>query len=212
YFGATKTEAVVLTRKYIYTDPELILEGHYIPVKRHIRYLGVELDTRLYFTRHVALASVKATESAKAIGRLKPNVGGLSQAKRAPLGSVKNSKLLYASPIWAKVAVRTAKNRAAMSRAQRTTALRTIRAYRTVSADAAMVLSCTLSADILVHERARIRGSPKLINQRLTSFRQMSESSRWPPGRKDGIARSTDAGPTAFCRTYPAGFRNQHQS
>lgn len=98
-----KSEAVVLTGKYAYTDPVLHVEGHVIPMKPSIRYLGVELDTRLSFTAHIAAASRKATESAKAIGRLTPNVGGPAQAKRALLGSVTNSKLLYASLVWATV-------------------------------------------------------------------------------------------------------------
>lgn len=44
-----------------------------------------------------------------------------------------------------------------MARAQRTTALRTIRAYRTVSADASSLLSCMLPADLLAHERAKVK-------------------------------------------------------
>jgi len=95
-----KSEAVVLTKKYKYNEPLLYVEGHAIPVKPAIRYLGVELDTRLSFTTHIAAVSRKAFESAKAIGRLMPNVGGLAQAKRALLGSVTNSKLLYAPLTW----------------------------------------------------------------------------------------------------------------
>ena len=86
-----------------------------------------------------------------------PNVGGPAQAKRALLGSVTNSKLLYASPTWAKTGVKTAKNRQAMARAQRTTALRTIRSYRTVSGEASSVLASMIPADLLAHERARVR-------------------------------------------------------
>ncbi|XP_060874648.1 uncharacterized protein LOC132948261 [Metopolophium dirhodum] len=106
-----------------------------------MRYLGVELDTRLSFTKHVQQASLKASQSALAIGRLMPNIGGPSQSKRALLGSVANSKMLYASPVWAARGTKTAKNRLAMARAQRTVALRTIRAY------------CTVSAENLVHPR-----------------------------------------------------------
>ncbi|KAL4084959.1 hypothetical protein QTP88_027819 [Uroleucon formosanum] len=96
-----KTEVIVLTRKHLFNDPELIVEGHAVPVKRSMRYLGVELDTRLLFTKHVHQASAKACESALAIGRLMPNVGGPSQRKRALLGTVANSKMLYAAAIWA---------------------------------------------------------------------------------------------------------------
>lgn len=151
-----KSEAVVLTGKHVYTEPALHVEGHAVPVKASIRYLGVQLDSRLSFTAHIAAAAKKATESARAIGRLMPNVGGPAQAKRALLGSVTNSKLLYASPVWATVGTKTAKNRNEMARAQRTTALRTIRAYRTVSTEASSVLSSMLPADLLAHERARV--------------------------------------------------------
>lgn len=89
-----KTEAIVLTRKNLYNDPELIVEGHLIQAKQSMRYLGVELDTRLMFTKHVQQASSKASKSALTIERLMPNVGGPSQCKRALLGTVANSKIL----------------------------------------------------------------------------------------------------------------------
>jgi len=152
-----KTEAVVLTRKNLYANPELFVEGHAIPIKPSMRYLGVELDTRLSFTKHVHQASLKACQSALAIGRLMPNIGGPSHSKRALLGSVTNSKMLYASPAWAVRGTKTAKNRLAMARAQRTVALRTIRAYCTVSAEASSILASMLPADLLATERTRIR-------------------------------------------------------
>ncbi|KAL4108114.1 hypothetical protein QTP88_018366 [Uroleucon formosanum] len=153
----TKTEAVVLTRKNKYDNPELLVEGHVIPIKQSMRYLGVEIDTRLSFTKHIQQASRKATDSATAIARLMPNIGGPSQSKRALLGTVANSKMLYASPTWAVRGTKTAKNRAELARAQRTVALRITRAYRTVSGDASSVLASMLPADMLATERARVR-------------------------------------------------------
>ncbi|XP_008181108.1 uncharacterized protein LOC103308814 [Acyrthosiphon pisum] len=152
-----KTEAIVLTRKNVYNDPELIVEGHAIPVKQSMRYLGVELDTRLLFTKHVQQASSKAFKSALAIARLMPNVGGPSQCKRALLGTVANSKMLYAASTWATQGTKTAKNRNEMARAQRTVAIRTIRAYCTVSADGSSLLASMVPADIVANERARMR-------------------------------------------------------
>jgi len=152
-----KSECVVLTRKNKYTTPELVVDGHVIPVRPSMKYLGVELDSRLRFTKHVEQASRRATEAARAIGRLMPNLGGPSQAKRALLGSVVNSKMLYASPTWAAQATKTEKNRAELARAQRTLALRITRSYRTVSACASSVLSSMVPVDLLANERARIR-------------------------------------------------------
>lgn len=157
HLAPQKSEAVVLTTKNKFTNPELLVDGHAIPVGRSMKYLGVEVDTRLLFTRHVEQASRRATEAALAIGRLMPNIGGPSQAKRALLASVVNSKMLYASPVWAARATKTAKNRAELARAQRRIALRIIRSYRTVSACASSLLSELAPADLLANERARIR-------------------------------------------------------
>jgi len=151
-----KTEAIVLTNKHIFTAPDLYVEGHLIPVRRTIKYLGVELDTRLSFTHHIEMASRKAVETVRAIGRLMPNVGGPSRSKRALLGTVSASKLLYGSNVWAEAGTRTSKNRAAMARSQRQVALRTLRAYRTVSSEASSVLAQLIPADLLALERRRV--------------------------------------------------------
>lgn len=74
-----KTEAVVLTGKKKYNEPQLRLEGHIVPIRRHIKYLGVKLDTRLSFREHVANVSKKASAAARAIGRLMPKIGGPSR-------------------------------------------------------------------------------------------------------------------------------------
>ncbi|XP_025414826.1 uncharacterized protein LOC112686654, partial [Sipha flava] len=84
-----------------------------------------------------------------------PNVGGPAQAKRALLVTI--SKLLYASPTWALISIKTAKNRKSMARVQRATALRTIGAYHTVSAEASFVLACMLPADLLSYKQARLK-------------------------------------------------------
>jgi len=152
-----KSEAVVLTQKHKYTVPELFVNGHAIPVKWSMRYLGEQLDSRLSFTEHIQQASQRATESALAIGRLMPNLGGPSQSKRSLITTVVNSKMLYALPMWATRGTKTAKNRAKMARAQRKIALRITRCYRTVSADTSSLLSSMIPADLLANERARIR-------------------------------------------------------
>lgn len=72
---------------------------------RAVKYLGVTLDSKLSFTRHIRAVSASAAVSARAIGRLMPNVSGPSVAKRRLLAAVVSSKLLYAAPVWATRAV-----------------------------------------------------------------------------------------------------------
>jgi len=42
-----KSECVVLTSKYAYRSPQIYLQDFKVPVKKDIKYLGVQLDTRL---------------------------------------------------------------------------------------------------------------------------------------------------------------------
>lgn len=150
-----KSEALMLTRKRS-RPPALIVCGHVLPIQTSIRYLGVELDRYLTFTKHVANASSSASQAASAIGRLMPNVGGPSTAKRRLLQSVTQSKLLYAAPVWGLGATTTAKNRNSLIRAQRLSALRIARCYRTVSDAAALVVADMIPADLIARERALV--------------------------------------------------------
>lgn len=70
--------------------------------------------------------------------------------------SVAHSKLLNASPVWALTAARTARNRTAISQAQRVAVIRVARCYMTVSDMAAMVLARIPPAHLLADERRRI--------------------------------------------------------
>lgn len=134
-----KSEAIMLTSKWAFRTPEIQVNGHMIPFRRSIRYLGVEFDRRLNFSRHVA--KVVGSASAMTITRLMPNVGGPNSSKRLLLASVAHSKLLNAAPVWALDGVKTAKNRNLTMLCQRKVALRIIRSYRTVSDEAALFLA-----------------------------------------------------------------------
>lgn len=94
-----KTEAILLTKKWAYREPALTTDGHRIAIKKSIRYLGVEMDQRLTFTKHIAKVTKTAANSVRAITRLMPNLGGPSYSKRQLLFSVANSKMFYAAAI-----------------------------------------------------------------------------------------------------------------
>lgn len=152
-----KTEAVVLTKKWAYRKPELFSGGVRVPVARVVKYLGVTLDSKLSFTRHIRNVSASAAASAKAIGRLMPNVSGPSVAKRRLLASVVTSRLLYAAPVWATTAAKFKCNAEALGKAQRLAALRITRCYRTFSTAAALILSEIPPADLVAVERETVR-------------------------------------------------------
>lgn len=115
----SKSEAVVLTRKWAYRQPVLQSGGVVIPVAHAVKYLGVTLDSKLTFTRHVRVVAASAAASARTIDRLMPNVGGPSVEKRRLLASVVSNPLLYAAPVWSAAASKYEVNSAALTGAQR---------------------------------------------------------------------------------------------
>ncbi|XP_039760447.1 uncharacterized protein LOC120634122, partial [Pararge aegeria] len=124
----------------------------------------------------------KLIGAAGALSRLLPNLGGPGVGCRRLYTGVVRSMALYGAPIWADALV--ARNRTLLRRPQRVMAARVIRAYRTISHEAACALAGTppwdLDAEVLacVHERrveVRMRGehpSP----ERVTGWRRLAQA------------------------------------
>ena len=70
---------------------------------------------------------------------------------------VVESQLLYAAPVWATKVADIARTKANLIRPQRTAALGVIRAYRTVSDEAPLILADMPLADRIGLERTRIK-------------------------------------------------------
>jgi len=142
--------------KRAYSTPQLHVQGFPVPVKRSIRYLGVQLDTRLSFVEHATSVAAGAKRAVVALGRLMPNVGKLSRCKCSLLMSVIHSQLLYGAQVWADSAQSVRRSEDALLQAQRVAALRVTRCYRTVLDMAALVLVRMLPAFLLASYRKRI--------------------------------------------------------
>ncbi|KAL4104231.1 hypothetical protein QTP88_019540 [Uroleucon formosanum] len=158
-----KNEAALLTNRRAFTPPRLEVGGHPINITKSLRYLGVTLDQRLNFAPHVDTVAKKAARSGAALARLMPTIRGPDQSKRRLLNTVVDSQLLYAAPAWISRVAVVARTRASLIRPQRSAALRTIRAYCTVSDEAALVLASTVAANLLGLERMRIGKPPAIL-------------------------------------------------
>lgn len=149
-----KTEAMMVTTRRA-GHLEVEVEGIRIALSRKVKYLGVWLDTLLTFGPHVRETAAKAERTVAALTRLMPNIGGPGEFKRRILYHVAQSVILYGAPIWRDaMGVNTYKN--ILTSIQRKMTLRVIRAYRTVSAAAAAVLSSIPPIHLIVDERGRI--------------------------------------------------------
>ncbi|XP_060871331.1 uncharacterized protein LOC132945575 [Metopolophium dirhodum] len=152
-----KREAVLITNRRAYVPPSLFVGGHQITIGKKLRYLVVILDKFLTFAPHIDMVANKASRSAAALARLMPNVRGPGQRKRRLLSTVVESQLLYAALVWATRVSEIARTRANLICPQRSAVLRLNQAYRTVYAEAALVLACMPPLDVLSLERLRIR-------------------------------------------------------
>ena len=148
-----KTEALYLTGRKRRRGVHLLLDGHPIEIKKKAKYLGVMLDTGLTGNEHIKYIAEKAQKVSRNLARILPRVGGASEGKRRLLASVAESTAMYASPIWAEMALRTAKNRKLLRAAQRIMAIRVCRSYRTVSTDALLIIAKMIPWDLLAGER-----------------------------------------------------------
>lgn len=148
-----KTEAVVLTTKRGYEEPSFTIDGEVIRPKQELKYLGIVLSRSLGYRAHLQAAAFKASNTANALARLLPNVGGSRHTKRKLLATAVHSQLLYAAPVWVGAMVFD-RNVGILEGPQRTMALRVAMAYRTVSTAAALVISGMIPAHLMARERA----------------------------------------------------------
>jgi len=134
--------------------------GFTIESKPSIKYLGVQVDKKLKFTKHAELAADRAAEAAKHLGYLMPNMGGPREKSRRLLTSVTTSRILYAAPLWSDtMSVKGWKKLAAIHRRSQ---LRVACCYRTVSYEAAAAISGIPPIILLAKERSEIyRGRDK---------------------------------------------------
>ncbi|KAL4123012.1 hypothetical protein QTP88_015245 [Uroleucon formosanum] len=148
-----KTEAVLFTYKYKYTQPAIKLCGGDVQLSTEINYLGMVVDRSMLFKGQVKKAAARAAGIGNQLARIMPNVGGPREDRRRLLSSVVHSVLLYGAPSWAHTLELVPGNVQTLNRAQRKVLLRCICAYRTVSKAATNVIASTPPADLLAMER-----------------------------------------------------------
>lgn len=113
--------------------------GTRIEVGSSIKYLGLYLDSRWNFREHFKRTGPRLMRAAASLKRLLPNLGGPKAGSRRLYMGVVRSMALYGAPIW--VDALTEPSIALLRRSQRAMAVGVIRGYRTISFEAACVLS-----------------------------------------------------------------------
>jgi hypothetical protein len=169
-----KTEAVVLYGNKSMQNIELEIENTKFKATKEVKYLGVILDHKLTFKRHIQCAIEKAQKLARALQGILPNTRGPKQGKRRTLAMAAQSIIMYAAPIWQKAVIKeTYKD--LLRKGQRIMTLRVCCAYRTISTEAALAIAGIIPANLLAEERGRLfRLAPPINDEVKTMERELT--------------------------------------
>lgn len=118
-----------------------------IAIGTSIKYLGLLLDKNWKFIEHFDYIEEKVSRVTRALSALMPNLRGPREKKRKLCAHAISSIINYGTPIW-NTAIINRKIRDKLRRIQRTLAIRVIAGYRTISADAALLLARIVPSDI----------------------------------------------------------------
>lgn len=147
-----KTEIVIFANKRVWQKldriPPLRVGEEIIRDQQFMKYLGLYLDRHWTFDKHTEYIEEKTSRISQQLGRLMPNLHGPTEKKRQLYASTVNSVLMYGAAIWADEIAGSKKLRSKLIRVQRTLAIRVIAGYRTISADAALVMARIIPANI----------------------------------------------------------------
>lgn len=149
-----KTEMVLISGRRKRESISIKVGAATITSTEAIKYLGVMIDDRLNFRKHMEYACRKASAVSNALARMMPNIGGPRQSRRVLISRVANSVLLYGSPVWEKSIGRSSMKD--MLSVFRRSSLRVCSAFRTVSGEAANVVSGIPPIDITAKEISNI--------------------------------------------------------
>ncbi|KAL4091475.1 hypothetical protein QTP88_026162 [Uroleucon formosanum] len=212
HMGPILHRAPKTIRPACYNSPQLSIGGTQIQLSKHLRYLEVILDSRLFFVKHAETVAKKTSMSAIALFKANAEHQWTSSVEEViiSIGSGE-STALHRPSLVGSCKLSTAKARTILRRPQRVAALRTIRAYRTVSDEAAFVLSGMLPVDLVAEERTRIkaRGSEDLLPDysppTRTTIKKEERRTTIAEWKGDGKAPQRPHGPVALFRASPDG-------
>lgn len=94
-----KSEAMVITYKRHQNEMDITIDGIQIHAGLDLKYLGIQMDSKLNFTTHSKLVVVKAYKAVQNLTRIMPNVSAAKQGKRRLVSNMVHSLLLYGVPV-----------------------------------------------------------------------------------------------------------------
>ncbi|KAH9516177.1 hypothetical protein DERF_006937 [Dermatophagoides farinae] len=129
---------MIITKKRKFNIPSIFLNDQAIGLVPYIKILGLVVDSKLSWSHHIDYISSKATKIFNIIKRRFGSLWGLSfDVLRTIYLQAIEPMILYACPVWHKHGT----NMKRLLRIQRSFAIGMIRAYRTVSLEASLIIA-----------------------------------------------------------------------
>lgn len=161
--AASKTEAILVTKRRSFVYPQFHVDGYNIKINKSLKYLGVYIDGGITFAEHVKVVSEKALGTARKLAQIMPNIRGPRQTTRKLIAGVSYAQMLYAAPIISNKVRERLSLTSRLEKVQRMATIRVTSAYRTISTSAAAVLASIPPVDLLLEERREIYEETKSI-------------------------------------------------
>ena len=140
-FNNDKTEAIIFSNRNYVPFIRLLFNGKPVSIKKSIKSLGVILDSKLNFHEHISTQCSKVKRIVFALNHYCSLKWGLNRNVIQQIwSSYAEQILLYAVPVWEK-ALTNKQCQRELESVQRLVAIKSIKAFRTVSYETAITLS-----------------------------------------------------------------------
>jgi ribonuclease HI len=150
-FNPSKTKAILFNKRKNYIKPKIEMNGIDIEVVEEIKYLGLIIDRKLKFNKHIEYLSEKCLTKIHKLSIISRNVWGLdSESLKLIYISAIEPIILYCASIWAEKLNKTQIK--ILRRVQRLIAMRIIKAYRTISYESAILIAGLTPIEMKIKE------------------------------------------------------------
>ncbi len=147
-FNEKKTQAMLCTTRRKIPEMIFMMNGRTLMIVKEIRYLGVTIDWKLNWRKHLQEVQKKVVKITGRISMLASNTWGLkADAVMTMYRGAVEPMILYAVEVWG-TALQLKWASATLIRLQRAVLLRICKSYRTVSSDALQILAGVLPLDL----------------------------------------------------------------
>lgn len=164
-FAPQKTNAMILTKKLKFDTPRLSMGGTVIDTKNEIKILGLLIDNKLTFNKHVTSVCQKALNLYKRLSKAAKISWGLNpDIIRTIYTAVIEPIIMYAASVW-HIAANKLSIQKTLNQVQRGFAQKICKAYKTVSLHSSLTIAGILPLDLRIHEAATLYETRRGITQ-----------------------------------------------